>query len=284
MVVSKPPLEARAHDAKVDVIIAVASMSARRVWMGGLPDRPMGRTAFFTLLSQQRSGTHFVSSMLSSHSGVQVYGEVLHQRTTNSYFEFMRGTSGAGPAADLPSPDAASWQLFVAHLSAKKPAVLPGIVAMYNQVSVLPADVVSRIVDMTPVVHLVRENVLRTHVSDFINRARLKPAHTREEAPLARIRLPPDGLVGRLTTRHQTIQAFRAKLEGREYVEVIYEQVVEDAQGQMAGILKFLGVDPEPVRTTLKPTNPHPLSSILENFDEVRATLEGTEFDWMCQG
>jgi Sulfotransferase family len=264
---------------------AVHPMTDRiQIPQGAPPDRTMVQTAFFTLLSQQRSGTHFLASMLSSHRAVQMYGEVLHRRSANSYFEFSRGPSGTGPSVDHTQPHEASWQSFVVHLCERNPDVLPGIVAMYNQLSQLPADIVSRIVDVPPVVHLVRQNVLRTHVSDFINRAKLKPPHTREEAPLSRILLPVDGLEKHLLVRRKTIQEFRERLVGRGHVEVYYEEVVQDPQGQTGRILRFLGLDPEPVRTTLKPSNPHPLSSILENFDEVRTALEGTDFAWTCRG
>lgn len=57
----------------------------------------MDRTNMFTLHSQQRSGIHFVASLLSSHSGIRVYGAVLHRRSANSYLAFQ-GNSASGRA------------------------------------------------------------------------------------------------------------------------------------------------------------------------------------------
>jgi hypothetical protein len=155
---------------------------------------------------------------------------------------------------------------------------------MYNQLPKLPDDLAQQIVTGSPVVHLVRENVLRTHVSDFINRNRLKPAHSQEDSALSRIVLPADDLVRALTVRQQTIATFRERLAGHRHIEILYETVVANPQDEMARTFRYLGLEPRPVTTSLKRSNPQPLSDILENHDEVRDALAATPFAWMCEG
>lgn len=244
----------------------------------------MARTDAFTILSQQRSGTHFLASLLSSHSGLRVYGEVLHGRSSKGYYAFLRDAADAARGPDQLKPQMQSWRRFVSQLHARDPDFRPGMILMYNQLLRLPADVFSCMVDEPQVIHLVRRNLLRTHVSDAINRAGLKPAHLRADGALSPISLPVEDLAKHLAMRSKTIAAFRGRLAGRPHVEVIYEDVVSNAQWQVDRILSFLGHAREPVRTQLRPTNPQPLAEIITNFEEVRTALRSTEFAWMCAG
>lgn len=239
----------------------------------------MERTNMFTLLSQQRSGTHFVASLLSSHSGIRVFGEVLHEHSANSYQSFQRD---AASGADKAEPPADSWNRFACHLAARDRARRPGVIVMYNQIIQLPIEFFSCLVDSPQVIHLVRRNLLRTHVSDAINRARLKPAHTRVASALSTISLPVQDLARQLTLRGKTIAAFRARLAGCQHVEIAYEDVSLSPQEEMAKVLAFLRLVPEPLQTSFQPSNPQSLSAILTNFSEVRDTLANTEFAWMC--
>jgi hypothetical protein len=72
------------------------------------------------------------------------------------------------------------------------------------------------------------------------------------------------------------------RLTGRSVLKLSYEDDIEtDPQAGYRKMCGFLGVFPVPALIQLGRTTPFLLSEILENHDEVAATLRGTEFEWM---
>ncbi len=65
-------------------------------------------------------------------------------------------------------------------------------------------------------------------------------------------------------------------------IHVIYEDHVEqDPRVGYEMICRHVGVNPGSIPPRLKKGNPFPISSMLENYDEVAAILAGTKFEWM---
>ena len=74
----------------------------------------------------------------------------------------------------------------------------------------------------------------------------------------------------------------RRLLTGREILDLTYEDdIADDPHRAYRRICDFLGVTPEPVEVRYGRTTPFPLSGVIENFDEVKAALASTEFEWM---
>ena len=59
------------------------------------------------------------------------------------------------------------------------------------------------------------------------------------------------------------------------------DHVREDPFIGYAAICEALGVDPIPAKTTIQRTNPGPISSMVENVDELRERLERSKWAWM---
>jgi hypothetical protein len=71
-------------------------------------------------------------------------------------------------------------------------------------------------------------------------------------------------------------------LVGRDVLDLTYEDdVAADPVRAYRRICYFLGVKNEPVEIRYGRTTPQKLTEIIENFDEVKAALAGTEFEWM---
>lgn len=138
--------------------------------------------------------------------------------------------------------------------------------------------------DMPQVIHPVRRNLMRTHVSDLIKQG------TAETSPYTRCvgaddnQAPVQDRARQFSLGGNTITGYRSRLAECRHVEIAYEDVSSGPQEEMAKVLAFLGLAPEPLRTSLKPSNPQPLSTVLTNFSEVRDKLSNTEFAWMCSG
>jgi hypothetical protein len=236
----------------------------------------------FVILSQQRSGTHFLLSLLGSHPRVKGFGELLEPRSSVGFYPYRNAR--AEQDASLLGPDKAFavWRDYLAQLTAGLHAsTCPVAIVMYNQLGTLPRPLAEHVFRF-PVVHLIRRNLLRTHLSDHINRTTDKPPHTRKESPLSRVSLPVDGLVDELRNRAAVIETHRRLLRDKRHIEVSYEALCADPETRR--ITDFLGIEPLPLSTTLRRSNPHALREILANYDAVEEALRDTEFAPMLTG
>lgn len=69
-----------------------------------------------------------------------------------------------------------------------------------------------------------------------------------------------------------------------EVLKLTYEDDIEqDPSVGFNKAIAFFGLPPFKANVRLKKTNPYPLSSIVENIDEVRDYLKGTPYAWMLQ-
>jgi LPS sulfotransferase NodH len=152
---------------------------------------------------------------------------------------------------------------------------------MYNQYERLPEAIARNILDSGKLIHLVRENVLRTFVSDYINRNDKQPAHSRKQREKASWVIPCEGLYQKLRDRQDRCHEFRENLAGRDVIEVSYEQLTADTQAVVDRVFDHLGVASIDASTTLQPSNPWPLREIIVNVDDVEREISGTDLEWM---
>ena len=94
-----------------------------------------------------------------------------------------------------------------------------------------------------------------------------------------RIRLQTDDLLRRMTLHERAIEGARVRFKrvGLPYREVVYEDMADDER-RFATIFEFLGVEPQPVSSSLQKVNPTAHEELIENYGEVRDALEGTRF------
>jgi len=142
-------------------------------------------------------------------------------------------------------------------------------------------------------IFLTRRNVLRLLVSAWMAMAKAEAYHVAAGAKssLKRIRLDPlkaelggvfAPLVDHLRATAALIADARQVLDGRYVLDLIYEEdVAEDPRRAYLRACEFLGIEPEPAQVSYGRTTPFPISEVIENFDEVKAALAGSEFEWM---
>ena len=236
-------------------------------------------TKHFAILSTQRSGTHFLSSLLQSSPQVFVAGETFHRRSKYSFnLEDHDSPDGqVTPAFAERELDRFEAALKSSSASAKAGADTIGIILMYNQCQRLPSAFADAMLKRWRILHLIRTNVLRTMVSDFVNQDPNVPAHSREKGADPRVALPCEGLVDKLRSRTDLIRAFRSRIASTNHIEVVYETLAGCTEEEVDRISRFLAVRDFAAKTSLQRTNPSPLRTKLTNYDEVRAALGGTE-------
>lgn len=237
------------------------------------------------ILSTQRSGTHFLTSLLNAGAKIKGFGEVFADANKRQKFYQYLEAEQSDLAVDDVRSDAKVFHdvfdRFLAHNKAEHPGNAFSFILMYNQARRLSDAVLTDLFSGRNIIHLVRRNVLRTHVSDFINRNRLKPTHSRDSAvgeATVKILLPTDVLVTGLETRAAAIDHHRKFIAQFDHTELHYEDLSED-NDLLRGLAEKFGFEAvSEFATGFKKTNPQPLSEIVENFEDVQAVLRGTPF------
>ncbi len=78
------------------------------------------------------------------------------------------------------------------------------------------------------------------------------------------------------------MQEVDSLLKGKNILNLTYENDIEqDPKKAYRRICRFINIKPTKVSVNLSKTNPFPLADILENFDEIRAALHNTPYEWM---
>jgi len=133
----------------------------------------------------------------------------------------------------------------------------------------------------TKIIHLIRENVLKTHIS-FKAAPIHKMHHPRKGDKVSHVRLhlDPDTIQHELTKRIKWIDHKKALIKDMPNLEVSYEDFVQDRQAQAARIQPFLGMDEVlPFESDLVKINPDKLADVIDNYEEIRDALTGTQFE-----
>ena len=93
-----------------------------------------------------------------------------------------------------------------------------------------------------------------------------------------------DGLLDLLREFSRDFSDTEALLRNRSALHLTYEDDIRrDPRAAYRKVCDFLDLPAVPVSTRFVPTNPAPLHEIVENFDDIRSLLTGTEFEWMLE-
>lgn len=219
----------------------------------------------FLIFAQQRSGSKFLTSLMSSHPAIACGNEeLLHLNITDieSYLKMVTGTftqlvEGNG----IHSPESTAHIDTVTHV---------GFKIMYDQGPLqLGEELLDRLDALgIKIIHLVRQNKLLQYVSYAANKKdRLENADSHQAHPtteeeikaLSEIRIT--GTVKQvskfLDKKYGDVNTITGLLEKKfktdpdVFETVIYEDLSDDMNKEMARLFKHLGVPVRPVQTDL---------------------------------
>lgn len=244
----------------------------------------------FIVLSTQRSGSTWVVDMLSSHPRVVAYSELLMHGGRGRpkwggderlvYWPTFLEQNGS-PRSRI-TRAYLLWR-YLGRVYAPQPGIdAAGFKLMYSQLDVsrplLPFLVLKRV----RVIHLIRRNVLDIVLSKEAGRARQGVLHARsgQSIETVRIHLRTDDLLERMAEHELEVESARARFRriGLPYEEVVYEGLVSEQEVGFSSLFRFLGVEAQPVSSSLQKVNPTAHEELIENYGEVREALEGTRF------
>ena len=154
-----------------------------------------------------------------------------------------------------------------------------GIRVIYQQTDKHPEIIDWAIENDVPIIHLIRENSLKTIVSRLAVKKRGVSHSTAKVKPIT-LHLQPFVLKMRLLRLTRKIRQYRTKLKSLRYLEISYESFVADQETETHRLLDFLHIDHIVLLTAnIVKLNPDSLGAIIENYTEIEWTLQGTEFE-----
>lgn len=162
-----------------------------------------------------------------------------------------------------------------------QPEDIRGFRLIYNKAEQHPEIIKCLKGTGTKVIHLIRQNVLKTHIS-YKSAPIHKMHHPRQGDTVKHVRLhlDPDTIILELGKRLHRIEAMKALVQDMPHLEIFYEEFTRDRQAQAAIIQPFLGMEEVlPFQSDLMKINPDSLEDIVENYQEIKGVLTGTEFE-----
>lgn len=237
-------------------------------------------TTPFVLLTTQRSGSAMLVQSLSQHPQVICYHELFRHgsRERLAYDKFV-AESVTRRLARIVAPPVVTKSFLQRVFDSPSAEDAVGFKLMYNHLRrhwELPR--IFRLMNVR-VIHLVRNNVLKTYVSSLAARQR-RLYHAKAPADgLEPIVVPTAEIVRVLQRRASAIAAHRRKLRNHPCLEVSYEAMLGNRDSEMRRIFRFLNVDEEHhVSTDYIKINPDRLRDVIANYREVELELAGSPF------
>jgi hypothetical protein len=155
-----------------------------------------------------------------------------------------------------------------------------GFRVMYDQLRRNPSLLVILRRRRVRVVHLVRTNVLATHVSALLAKRSGVFITRGEPLDVSTVPVPVDSLVSELDRRVHRIARSRWLLarSGLPHIELAYEDYVADPDGHDRRVSAFLGVEERTLRSTFERLSSRAVAERISNRDEVAAILRSTVY------
>jgi len=247
----------------------------------------------FIVVTTQRSGATFFCTCLDSHPDIRCpheaifslrkmvsfRGIILHRRDRRSseYYKYRkRAVKHQLSHFFLRKRSVYNFFEYIYRVQNNIKAV--GFKASYNQVKKYP-QIVSWIRENdVKIIHLVRENILKTILSSETKRIR-NLAHSTHAVEAVKVYLDTGKLLRHLRRRARLIEEHRMRFIDRPYLEVAYESFVSNRDRETQRIFKFFGIPNFcELESQLVKLNPDSLEDIIINYEEVKDALNKTEF------
>ena len=146
-------------------------------------------------------------------------------------------------------------------------------------------------IGFTHYVTLHRRNYLRRVVSGVDGRE-TRTWHATSDTPIQRttVRLDPGSvpfgsrksLLAVFTEMQEGEKSLKSVLRSRKAVHLTYEEHVKsDPRLAYRMVCELAGLSPSRQEIQLRPTNPQPISELIENYEDIEQLLRGSEYEWM---
>lgn len=247
----------------------------------------------FVILGMQRTGTSWIETLLDSHPNIRCLGEIFY--FSKGRFPFIKPR---GRRTELSYRRYIEYSLNrkVCHYIAKAKMVnncldqlydVPnysaiGFKLMYDQARQFPMIIDYFRKQNVKIIHVVRNNVLKTLVSLVASKKR-RLVHTTENVRADKVYLHITLLFWRLKKidkQNKFWINYFADYEAN-YFKIEYEELLRNFENEQEKLLRFFGIGFNfKLTSQLKKINPDKIGNILINYGEVKKCLEYSQFGY----
>ena len=252
----------------------------------------------FIIITQPRSGSSFLTSSLSSHPQIHCQRGSLFTKRNLSPVTWFRPNFLTVDRKKSPyyKYRSSSLRRQIAHRFCRhqlvqeflsewyvkfKNSPVVGFKVNYSQLNRYPAAISWIKDNEVKVIHLVRNNLLKRHVSNLVAIKRNR-RHSKVPGELkpTKVHVDTKNILEDFRRRQKRFEKFRRKFRDLPFLEIHYESMLADLDEEANKILRFLSIDQiMPLTTDHVKVNPDALKEIIENYVEVKNTLKNTEFE-----
>lgn len=238
----------------------------------------------FVIIGQARTGSNFLVSLLNSHPSVVTFGEIL------GHADFIPWNADAHAPIDKKSTT------HIAFRNSKPIAFLNNYIYKVYEDSIKAVGFKlfyyhARTPDLYKVwtflknhkhikiIHIKRLNLLRVYASlqiAFKTDEWLKTNTTPNQQN--KIELGYQDCVAFFERSVKQKKEALWSISSHETLDVIYEDLVNNTENTLSIIQDFLGIERQPLQSNLQKQNPEPLTDLVTNYAELKASFQGSEW------
>jgi hypothetical protein len=257
----------------------------------------------FVVAVTQRSGTTFFGSVLNKHPEIYLFGEVFYDGAykddPNNFYNFWLKKimeDNINITYRYRMNNIRNFLLHKYNSVENKTAI--GVDIKYTELQRIPEIIFIMKELNIKVIHIVRKNILKTHISCCLNNMQQqlkRGAHGKKKVPAVKVYIKPDNaLIHEFERRRNEMNHF-SNVFSRNLLclEINYEDFFSNSQSESETIVPqvldqtcdFLCVqgNRHDLTTNLKKTNPNKLTELIENYDEVADFLSGTKWAYLLE-
>ena len=236
----------------------------------------------FCILTTQRSGSTWLSTILDSNPKVQGFRELFIDQkfvfpdSKLSTFILYKSNSSAKKRPEITFKYLQKLDNYLE----EKEAI--GFKLMYDQLLDYPEIIVKLIQEKYKIIHLVRENYLDAIISSKIKDEQ-GIVHTKVKIEPKEIYLEPSWLVKRLNKQANKIKIANLFLSliPNQVLNITYNDLRVNQEQTLSSITNFLQLSlsqENQFKSELKKSNNKSHRQIIKNYEEVNSALAGTKF------
>ena len=223
-------------------------------------DKNYGR---YILISRSRTGSTWLMTLLRYHENLECEGEIFKHLNGKPCFQIWNNFLRKRPKAIKE----AGFKLFYNHPYEDDQTIWDII---ENDKSI-------------KIIHLVRENYLRSHLSEKIGEKTkkwtesiYKPDNLNTDDKKVNLNFETCLEVFERTFNQEA--RTREKFKDHDFIEVSYEQLLDNEKKHLYKIFEFLGVSNLEIKVANKRQNPEKISNLISNYPEIHEKLSATRW------
>ena len=242
----------------------------------------------FVMLSYARCGSNMLQAMLNEHPQIKCFGEIFNPTYGKGYLKwvnksFLRRLSHKY----LREYCIETYLNGICNIQTKDDTQAVGYKVMYpGQFERYPNFRDYWKFNKIKIIRITRYNLLRRYLSSKIANKECRWSSSNYRGGLITIPVDLHDLKRSINCLETIDCQIDTLAEEFQYLRVSYEQIVSNSKSSLRNIFEFLGVDvdqTEKIEPRTVKQNPGKLNMLIENYDEVREALVGSQYEWLLE-